>query len=555
MVLLTFVAVASLLIPVSFAAPPRPVIVPHGDPRSILCQLNIFKKFLCPPTGTSALNRATSMGTAQGTDDPNGSYRFPVKYASAARWQPSTVVSTWGLPNGSTNVTTLPLACPQPGVDPAAYTEDCLSMVIYVPASLTLSSNAPTLVWVHGGSFIVGSATGPGLDGSKLAIATNSIVAVVQYRLGALGFMAPNGGTNLAVKDLVNALQFLKKAVPAFGGSTSKITLAGQSSGANMIRALLAVPSASSLFRSSILQSDPMNFGFLRPTTQNTLQTNFNGLINCGATDTGCQNALPIGTILDAQMNLFANAINLDAAAGRNQPIRPVLDGSFITSPLDSTAAFPAVSKPVLVTSVAQEAGFAIYSTFQNPLPAEAFPPICDMTFGTERTNTVVASPNYAPVPSVVDGSVDARVQLQTVGTDYLWRCSGWTFAREWVGHGGTAFVGQFIVGASYPGNEAVPYCSQPGVVCHQDDIQIVFGTVSNPTSAQSALTDEMQKRYKAFLTNGNPNAAGVATWAPATTTDVNPLLLGGTGETAVGACDPSFWGQSVEYDYQYFNQ
>jgi len=70
--------------------------------------------------------------------------------------------------------------------------------------------------------------------------------------------MAPNGQTNLAVKDLVTSLQFLKKVVPAFGGSTSKITLAGQSSGANMIRALLAVPSASSLFRSAILQSDPM---------------------------------------------------------------------------------------------------------------------------------------------------------------------------------------------------------------------------------------------------------------------------------------------------------
>ena len=70
--------------------------------------------------------------------------------------------------------------------------------------------------------------------------------------------MAPNGQTNLAVKDLVTSLQFLKKIIPSFGGSTSKITLAGQSSGATMIRTLLAVPSASSLFRSAILQSDPM---------------------------------------------------------------------------------------------------------------------------------------------------------------------------------------------------------------------------------------------------------------------------------------------------------
>lgn len=36
------------------------------------------------------------------------------------------------------------------------------------------------------------------------------------------------------------------------------ITLAGQSSGATMIRALLAAPSVQSLFRFAILQSDPM---------------------------------------------------------------------------------------------------------------------------------------------------------------------------------------------------------------------------------------------------------------------------------------------------------
>lgn len=70
--------------------------------------------------------------------------------------------------------------------------------------------------------------------------------------------MGPDGTTNLAVNDIVNALQFLHTVVPSFGGSTSKITIAGQSSGANMVRALLAVPSASSLFSSGILQSDPM---------------------------------------------------------------------------------------------------------------------------------------------------------------------------------------------------------------------------------------------------------------------------------------------------------
>jgi carboxylesterase type B len=56
----------------------------------------------------------------------------------------------------------------------------------------------------------------------------------------------------------MNSLKFLRKVLVGFGGSPSKITLAGQSSGATMIRVLLAVPSASDLFKSAIMQSDPM---------------------------------------------------------------------------------------------------------------------------------------------------------------------------------------------------------------------------------------------------------------------------------------------------------
>ena len=97
-----------------------------------------------------------------------------------------------------------------------------------------------------------------GTGGSALAEATGSIVAVVQYRLGAFGFLSPSGESNLAVKDTVNALKFLQKVLPSFNGDTSKITIAGQSSGATMVRALLATPSASNLFKSAVLHSDPM---------------------------------------------------------------------------------------------------------------------------------------------------------------------------------------------------------------------------------------------------------------------------------------------------------
>lgn len=80
----------------------------------------------------------------------------------------------------------------------------------------------------------------------------------MQYRLGALGFLSPGGQSNLAVKDTINALQFLRRVLPSFNGDVNKVTIAGQSSGANMVRALLAAPSASGLFNRASLHSDPM---------------------------------------------------------------------------------------------------------------------------------------------------------------------------------------------------------------------------------------------------------------------------------------------------------
>ena len=62
-----------------------------------------------------------------------------------------------------------------------------------------------------------------------------------------------------------------------------------------------------------------------------------------------------------------------------------------------------------------------------------------------------------------------------------------------------------------------------------------------------------MQKRYKAFLQGGSPNAPGLPQWNAASTTDVHPLNLGGSSAVPVGGCDPSFWGNAVQYDYQVF--
>lgn len=153
--------------------------------------------------------------------------------------------------------------------------------------------------------------------------------------------------------------------------------------------------------------------------------------------------------------------------------MRPVHDGTLITTPLDLTATFPSVSKPILLTTVLDEAGLTIYGSFDDSMTASTYDLVVEGTF-TSRTDTVLSASEYT-VPVLADGQqADARSTLQTLGTDQIWRCATWTMARNWVGNGASAYVGVYVVGATYPGNEDVSFCTEDGVVCHQDDIEIV---------------------------------------------------------------------------------
>ncbi|KAJ7057293.1 alpha beta-hydrolase [Mycena amicta] len=503
---------------------------------------------------------STPLGTAQGVVGVRGATRYAVRYATANRWEESVIASSWQLPNGFTDPSALPLQCPQLNVDSSTFDEDCLSILLYVPPGLSPGASANTIVWIHGGSFDSESSTEPGLDGSKLAIATNAIVAVIQYRLGAFALLSPNGLLNLSVRDTINAIKFLGQVLPSFGGSASNITLAGQSSGAGMIRTLLATPEADPLFKSAIMQSDPIDYGFLSTTTQTLLQTAFNSLLPCDSTNTTCLDSLSTDDILSAYNSLKSSALSIDPSTGLGEPIRPVLDGTLVTTPLDSTQPFPqGPKKPLLITTVHNEAGPTIYDDLfsgPDPIPAFFFEPTVDMFLGDDRAETVVDSPFYPIDPN---GDEDARVPLQVLGTDYIWRCSAWTFAREWIANGGAGnvWVAQWKLGATYPYNDGIPYCLEDGVVCHRDDIELVFGTTPSPSPAQHILTTEIQARYRAFLETDNPNPTlplpAMEQWLPATASNINALALGGNTTVDVGACDPAFWGAAVQYDYQFY--
>lgn len=162
------------------------------------------------------------------------------------------------------------------------------------------------------------------------------------------------------------------------------------------------------------------DYGFLSVETQTLLQNTFNDLVSCAADDTACQTALTLDEILDAQVTLENEANDLDPAAGMGEPLRPVRDGQLITTPLDSTAPFPAVSKPLLLTNVKNEGGPTVYQLLfpgPDPLPASWFEPVCDLSLGPNRTQIVEDSGFYP-----VDPDGDTRVPLEILTTDYIWK-------------------------------------------------------------------------------------------------------------------------------------
>ncbi|KAK0079522.1 hypothetical protein PV326_008678, partial [Microctonus aethiopoides] len=106
------------------------------------------------------------------------------------------------------------------------------------------------IVYVHGESFEWG--TGNIYDGSVLASAGHVIVITINYRLGILGFLRTRAmpdtggesGGNLALKDIVMGLQWVKENIGAFGGDPTRVTLMGHDTGAALVNLILLAPFA-----------------------------------------------------------------------------------------------------------------------------------------------------------------------------------------------------------------------------------------------------------------------------------------------------------------------
>jgi para-nitrobenzyl esterase len=180
------------------------------------------------------------------------------------RWREPRPPAAW---QGTRSATSFAPACMQtgvsmPGEKPPATSEDCLYLNVWTPAKAA-KERLPVIVWIHGGGYVNGSASMPLYWGDRLS-QRGVIVVTIAYRLGPLGFLAHpeltaesarKSSGNYGLLDQIAALEWVRSNIAAFGGDPSRVTIAGQSSGAMSVSMLMASPRARGLFHRAIGQS------------------------------------------------------------------------------------------------------------------------------------------------------------------------------------------------------------------------------------------------------------------------------------------------------------
>ena len=216
----------------------------------------------------------TTGGLVSGTPLPRGGTRFAsIPFAAPPtgplRWLPPHPPTPW---SGTLDGSQLPPFCVQVAATAQGWhgQEDCLYLNIYSPRVLSNgtvlnSTLAPTMVYIHGGSSLLGWSGWP-VNPQEDLIADRDVVAVtVNYRVNVFGYLALDvlsqrqGRTtghrssgNYGLQDNVAALQWVQANIAAFGGDPTRVTVWGQSTGGTNVMALYVSPLAKGLFQAAL---------------------------------------------------------------------------------------------------------------------------------------------------------------------------------------------------------------------------------------------------------------------------------------------------------------
>ncbi|HEX3335032.1 MAG TPA: carboxylesterase family protein [Jatrophihabitans sp.] len=432
------------------------------------------------------------------------------------RWRPPQPPASW---RGIRDATHNAPSCPQkPSLfePPGPQSEDCLYLNV---STSTLRRNArrPVLVWIHGGGFTEDGARN--YDGTKLA-AHGIVVVTINYRLGALGFLAhpalaSRGGSagNYGLMDQQAALRWVKHNIARFGGDPHALTIAGQSAGGVSVLAQLVSRGARGLFQRAIVQSGAFALNQVPLADAETFGETFADEVNCQDQTAECLRHLPVGTLV---------AKFPDAA------IPGVVDGKVLTESIGAALAAGHFARVPILNGVTHNeelifvAGLHLAVSggrfVRAPEPTAAdYESVIASVLGVSASRASVIAAEY-PL-SAYPAPVAA---LSTLLSDANFACPALQVDR-WMSRRVPAFAYEFDDDTAPPLFAGPRF---PPVATHSSEVQYLFDQPNAPFATalnadQEALAASMRTAWTHFATIGNPSAPAVPWPAFTTSSDV----------------------------------
>ena len=179
---------------------------------------------------------------------------------------------------------------PSPLSEPFGETsEDCLTLNVFTNniGSNGLFRKQPqaVMVWIHGGGFVGGSKNLYRMDE---LLKEDIVYVAMNYRLHALGFMSFGNDVvsgNMGLKDQQLAIQWVRYNIHHFGGDPNRITIFGESAGAQSVQAQVLSPWNSGILNGAIAQSGSiLNLHFKPPGAGRQYGLNIATALGCPAT-------------------------------------------------------------------------------------------------------------------------------------------------------------------------------------------------------------------------------------------------------------------------------
>ena len=380
--------------------------------------------------------------------------------------------------------------------------EDCLYLNIWRPATEAQSAEMlPVIVYIHGGSNKGGWSYEPNYIGHNLA-SKGVIVISIAYRLGVFGFFSHPTleHSNFGLLDQVAALQWVNENIVALGGDAEKITVMGESAGANNIDHLMTMPSSKGLFSRAIHQSGGSSL------TNRSIRKAHLQLGEAFANFTLGDDA---NKPLEGMRQLSADAI-LSAANEiyQNHYFDPVVDGMSVMEPIMST--IKAGEMHVVDLLIGSNDDEWLMYTDDNPdidgwLKTEAPPLTADN------------------LKALLKDETDNRRISDLLRTAKYYVCPSLVLAKETAKLGNKAWVYHFT--RQREGELAATMGAYHGA-----ELPYIFDTHDDwlPTvEADHRLTNIMQTYWINFATTGNPNQLDFPMWPNYSPENPNTQSLG----------------------------